>query len=171
MLDQLTLRQQSSIKGLLVDMDNKFNKVFPSFSSFTYKFSLENRLIDVFLNYFSFYLSNRKNNHDIKSHLQYFDNITIQVLLDSQSVVVVLDASIKNQVAMLIFHIHSHDNLVIKTIHHTVKVMSIEAELFVIRCGIIQAIHLSNVNQIVVIMDSIYAAKKIFDLSSHPYQL
>jgi len=49
--------------------------------------------------------------------------------------------------------------------------MSTEVELFVIRCGINQATHLSNVNQIVVIMDSIHVAKRIFDSLSHSYQL
>ena len=43
--------------------------------------------------------------------------------------------------------------------------MSTEAELFVIRY------HLPNINQIVVIMDSIHVAKRIFDLSLYPYQL
>ena len=49
--------------------------------------------------------------------------------------------------------------------------MSYEAELFVIRCSINQATHLSNTNWIIVIMDSIHAAKKIFNSSLHPYQI
>ena len=91
--------------------------------------------------------------------------------LDSHSAVVVYDTSIKNQVAKSISHIHSHDKPVIKTIHHAVRVISIEAKLFVIRYGIIQAIHLPHVNWIIVITDSIYAAKKIFDPLVYLYQL
>jgi len=41
-LDNLMPKQQSSIKGPIVDMDNKFNKVFPSFSPFNHGFSLGN---------------------------------------------------------------------------------------------------------------------------------
>ena len=146
LLDKLMPRQHSSIKGPLVDMDNRFNKVFPFFSSFNYEFLPGNRLIDIFPNHFSFHSSNRKNNHNIKSYLQCLDNITIQVSSDPHSVVVVSNASIKNQVAMLISHIHSHNDLVIKTIHHVVKIISNEAKFFAIRCSINQATHLSNVN-------------------------
>jgi len=46
-----------------------------------------------------------------------------------------------------------------------------KAELFVIRCSINQATCLSNVKYIFVIMDSIHAAKRIFDLSFYPYQI
>ena len=95
-LNKLTLRQYSIIKGPLVNIDNRFNKVFPSFSPFNYEFSLENKLIDVFPNCFSFYSLNRKNNYDTKSHLQCLNNITIQVLSDLLSTVVVTDRSIKN---------------------------------------------------------------------------
>jgi len=99
-----------------------------------------------FLIIFSFHTLNRKNNHDIKSHLQYLDNITIQASSDPLLVVVVTDASIKNQIATSISHIHSHDKPVIKTIHHTVNIISTKAKLFAIRCSINQATYLSNVN-------------------------
>ena len=92
-----------------------------------------------------FHHLNRKNNYNIKSHLRHLDNIILQALLDLYLVVVVIDASIKNQVATSISHIHIHDNPVIKAIHHIVNIMSTEAELFTIRCGINQATYLPNV--------------------------
>jgi len=85
-----------NIKGPLVNMDNRFNKVFPSFSPFHYNFLLGNRFIDVFSNHFSFHSLNRKSNQDIKSHLLKLDNITLQALSDHYLVVVVTDVSIKN---------------------------------------------------------------------------
>ena len=124
-LDKLTPRQHSIIKDSLVDMDNRCNKIFPSFSSSNYEFSLRNRLIDIFPNCFSFHALNRKNNHDIKSYLQCLNNITIQVSSDPLSVVVVMDTSIKNQVAISISHINSHNKPVIKTIYYVVNVMSV----------------------------------------------
>jgi len=51
-LDKLMSKQCSIIKGSLVDMDNRCNKIFFFFSSFNCKFSLENRLINVFPNHF-----------------------------------------------------------------------------------------------------------------------
>jgi len=43
--------------------------------------------------------------------------------------------------------------------------------MFAIRCGINQATAKPNVSKIVVITDSIHAAKRIFDPSSHPLQI
>jgi len=79
--------------------------------------------------------------------------------------IVVSDASIKNQVAMSITYIHIYNNPIIKTLHHTINVTSTEAELFIIRYGINQATQVVNINHIVVIIDSIYVAKRIFDSS------
>jgi len=50
-------------------------------------------------------------------------------------------------------------------------VTSTEAELFVIRCSINQAYTKENISKIIVVTDSIYAAKKIFNSSSHSYQV
>ena len=90
---------------------------------------------------------------------------------DPKTTIVVLDVTIKNQVAISIAHIHIHDSPIIKTIYHTVNITFTEAELFVIRCGLNQATQLTNIEQIVVITDSIYATKKIFDSSIYPYQV
>ena len=84
---------------------------------------------------------------------------------------VITDASIKNDIAMSITHIHSTNCPLIKTAHHTSFITSSEAELFTIRCGINQAYLLDNVSKIVVITDSIHVAKKIFDPGSYPLQM
>ena len=47
---------------------------------------------------------------------------------------------------------------------------SIEVELFVIRCGINQACSNEVISKIIVVTDSIHAARKIFNSSSHPFQ-
>ena len=67
--------------------------------------------------------------------------------------------SIKNQVVTLIAYSYVHNNLVIKTLHHVVNIMSTEAELFAIRCNINQATQLANINCIVVIIDLLHATK------------
>ena len=73
-------RQCAIIKGSIVDMDNRFNKVFLSFSLFNYEFLLGNRLIDIFSNHFSFHSLNKKSNHNIKSYLLKLNSITLQAL-------------------------------------------------------------------------------------------
>ena len=125
-----------NIKGPIVNMDNKINKVFPSFDPFSSKFSSGDRLIDVFPNHFSFYFTNRKSQDSIKVHVCKLNKTTLQVSADSKSIVIILDISLKNQVATLIIYIHIHDSLVIKTIYYAINVTSTEAKLFTIKCGI-----------------------------------
>jgi len=81
-----------------------------------------------------------------------------------------MDTSIKNNIATSISHVHIHNKPITKTLYHAVNVMSTEAELFVIRCGIDQATNSASISKIIVITDSIHAARKVFDLSSHPFQ-
>ena len=88
-LERLTPKQQVIIKSLIIDMDNRFNKVFLFFSSFNYKFSPGNKLIDISPNYFSFYTLNRKSDNNIKSHLLKLNDLILQVLSDSQLVIIV----------------------------------------------------------------------------------
>jgi len=88
-----------------------------------------------------------------------------------QLALVITDASIKNNIATSVSHIHSANQLLIKTVHHASFVTSTEAELFAIRCSINQACAIDNVSKIIIITDSIHVARKIFDSRSHPYQI
>lgn len=90
---------------------------------------------------------------------------------DLKIVVVISDISIKNHVAMSIAHIHVHNMPIIKTLHHTINITSTEAKLFAIKCGINQATQIANINHIIVITNSIYATKRIFNLLVHSYQI
>jgi len=90
-------------------------------------------------------------------------------LTDLQSAIVILDASIKNQVATSIAYVYIYNNLVIKMIYYAINIMTTKAKLFTIRCGINQAICFSNISQIIVISNSIYAARRIFDSLLHSY--
>ena len=56
-------------------------------------------------------------------------------------------------------------------IYYTVHVTSTEVELFAIRCGINQATNFDNMSKIIVITNSIYAARKFFELSVYSYQV
>ena len=91
--------------------------------------------------------------------------------MNSKSVIVILDTSIRNNVAMSISHIHSSLNDIKKTIHHAVNIASTEAKLFAIRCGINQAIQILEATHIIVVMNAIYVAEHIFYFTIHSYQL
>ena len=85
--------------------------------------------------------------------------------------IVVMDASIKNDITTSILHMHTFNSPLIKTLYHTVFVTSTEAELFAIRCGINQASNWEDISKIIIVTDSIHVAKKIFDPSLHLYQI
>jgi len=155
------------LKLPLIDVEDKYNKFFLSFSFFNEEFKPGNCLVDIFLDHFSFHshLSN------IKKHIKNLDKITFRVSSDPFSTIIVSDASIKNQVTTSISHIHSFNKPIIKTLHRAINVTTAEAELFAIQCGINQAVTNSNTNHIVVITDSLHVTRKIFDSSAYPYQI
>ena len=97
--------------------------------------------------------------------------MTIQAFISPHTAIVVSNASIKNDIATSILYIHICDQPLVKTVHHVAFVTSTEAELFAIRCGINQACNKKNISKVIVITNSIHAAKKIFDTKSHLYQI
>ena len=82
-----------------------------------------------------------------------------------------MHASIKCDVAISIAHVHIHNKPVVKTLYHVINVTSIEAELFTMRYGINQATSFQGISKIIIVTDSIHLAKRIFDLSLHPFQI
>jgi len=168
LLNSLTSHQQSLIKSHLVNMDNRFNEIFSSFTPLYSELSPGHRVIDNFSDRFFFNLHNKQK--DNKSCAHQLDNMIIELSSSPSTAIVVTDASIKNDIATSISHMHTHNKPIAKTVHHTVHVTSTEAKLFAIRCSINQASNCNNISKIIIATDSIYEAKRIFDLSSHSFQ-
>ena len=84
---------------------------------------------------------------------------------------IVTNASIRNNVATFIAYIHICDRPIVKILHHTVNVTSMEAELFAIRCSINQAANSQGISKIIIVTDLIHLAKRIFNSLSHPSQV
>ena len=165
LLGFLTRYQCELIISHVVNMNNRFNEVFPSFSSLHLEFTPGNKVIDNFSDQFSFNLYNKRKDNNIKSRIQQLDKITIKSSSDPSCALVIMDTSVKNNIATSILHTHVHNRPLIKMVYHVVHITSLEAELFAIRCGINQATNLSDISKIIVVTDSIHAAKRIFDLS------
>jgi len=72
-------------------------------------------------------------------------------------VLTISDVSVKNNIPTLVSYIRRGHEIIAKAIHYTMNVLSIEAELFAIRCGISRATQ--DVEHIVIITDAIPAAK------------
>ena len=85
--------------------------------------------------------------------------------------IVIMDASIKNNITTSISHIHLVDHPLTKTVHYAAFITSTEAELFTVRCSIDQACNKENMSKIIIVTDSIHTVRKIFDNKSHPYQI
>jgi len=58
------------------------------------------------------------------AHIYKLDKCVLNTSTDPKSVVIVSDASIKNNIAIFITHIHSHSNLITKTIYYAVNIIS-----------------------------------------------
>ena len=170
-IGSLTNHQRTLTKGHLIDSSIKSNGIIPSFSPLDPEFSPGHRIIDNFSNRFSFNLVNRKEKEIHKIRAQELDEMVLSNSSIPNTALVVTDASIKNDITTSISHIHSANRPLIKTVHHASFVTSSEAELFAIRCGINQACSLNNISKIIIVTDSIHAARKIFNNDSSPFQI
>jgi len=111
-----------------------FNRVPCKGGPKLHELSSSSRVIDTFSNHFSFNSDNKGKNDKI--HLQQLDSIVIESSSSPSTAITVMDASIKNNVAMSISHTYIPNRPLSKTIHHSAFVTSTKAELFAIRCGI-----------------------------------
>ena len=141
--------------------------IFPSFSPLHLEFNPGSRIIDNFSDYFSFNSANKKEKDNICS--QQLDEMVLQFSSSPSMAIVVTDASIKNNIATSISHVHLVNQSLTKTVHYTAFVTSTEAELFTIRCSINQASNKENISRVVIVTDFIHVAKKIFDSKLYPY--
>ena len=166
-INSLMNRQKSIAKGHLINSNNKLYRIFLAFSPLHMEFNPGSRITDKFSGHFAFNLASKDKND--KKHSQQLNEMTLQSSSSPNLAIVVIDASIKNDIATSISHIHIHNHPLTKMVHHAAYVTSTEAELFAIRCSINQACSKNNISKIIVVTNSIHAAKKIFESSSHPY--
>jgi len=157
-LENLTSKQQLKIKSSVIHINNCLNGVFSAFDSLNNEFSLDFHLIDIFSSCFSFHHANHRNKKSKVTHICRLDECIFKASTDFKSVVIISDTSIKNNVTTFITYVHSFSNSIKKIIHHTANIILTGAKLFTIRCGINQAIQVSGVSHIIVIMDAIYVA-------------
>ena len=169
-IGSLTNRQKNITKGHLIDSCIKSYGIFPSFSPLNQEFIPGSRIIDIFSDCFSFNLVNKKEKEKNKIHTQELDNMVLHNSLSSHAALIITDASIKNDIATSISHIHIANHPLTKTVHHVSFVTSMEVELFTIRYSINQVCSNEVISKIIVIMDSIHTARKIFNSSSYPFQ-
>jgi len=125
------------------------------------------RVIDNFSDHISFNVHDKEK--DNKDHTHQLDEMVLESFSSSSIIIIASDVSIKNNVATSILHMHIYNKPITNMIHYMVHVTSTEAELFAIRCSINQSMNFNIISKIIVVTDSIHVARKIFNLSVHPY--
>ena len=100
----------SKIKSSIVDTKNCLNEVFPSFNRLYKDLLPRFWLVDNFSNHFSFYTANHKDTEVKNAHLYTLDKIFDNFLSNINTILIISDTSIKNNVATLILHIHSNQS-------------------------------------------------------------
>ena len=159
----------SLIKQSIINVNNHLNGILSSFDFLHKELSSGFWLVDSFPNHFSFYTVNHKDKDIKNAHLCKLNKVFKDSLVDSKTVIVIFNTSIRNNVATSISHVCLGHNILAKTIHHAVNVISTEVKLFVIRCRINQVIQVIDIVCIIVITDAIHSTRWIFDSSSHSY--
>ena len=100
--------------------------------------SLEFQLIDTFSDCFFFYTVNHKNTKVRTAYWSKLEN-SIKGSFNSHDIMLIIsDASVKNNIATSVLHIRREHKIIMKTIYHTMNITSTEAELFAMRCDISQ---------------------------------
>jgi len=99
--------QCQTIKSLIVDINNHLNKVFLFFDRLHKKLLPGFQLVDNFPDHFSFHIVNYKDTEVKNAYFYTFDKIFKDFLSNPNTILVISDASIKNNVATSILHIHS----------------------------------------------------------------
>ena len=111
----MTSKQCLKIKSFIVNTNNHLNGVFPSFDSLNKEFSPRFRLIDIFSSWLSFHWANCKDKESRAAHIYKLNEVILHVSLSANTVIVVSDVSIRNNIATFIAHIHSYSNPIKKT--------------------------------------------------------
>ena len=170
-ISALTNCQKTATKSHLIDSCTKSYGIFPSFSPLNQEFSPGSHIIDIFPDCFSFNLVTKKDKEkNDKIRTQELDNMVLHNSSSPLTDLVITDASIKSDIATSISHVHIANRLLTKTVYHATFVTSTEVELFTIRYSINQACSNEAISKIIIVTDSIHAAKKIFDSSFYPFQ-
>ena len=88
------------------------------------------------LTFFLVIFFSKCNDGNLKSQICQLNNMTIESLNNPSYILIITDASVKNNIATSISHIYIWNKPITKTLHHTVNITSTKAELFAIRCSV-----------------------------------
>ena len=127
---QLIAKQQSKIKSPIVEINNYLNEVYSFFDSLNKESFLGFHLVDSFLNCFLFLTANQKDSELLIAHWNKLDNIYEDSLFKQDLVLIIVNTSIKNNIATLISHTCREQETIVKIMYYKISVSSTKAETF-----------------------------------------
>ena len=83
--------------------------------------------------------------------IQQLDNLALESSSSLSNALVIMDASVKSNVATSISYIHIYNKPIVKMLYYAINITSTKTELFAIRCGINQATNLNDISKIIVV--------------------
>ena len=168
---KLTNKQRFNLKSPIKDVNERLNSVRECFNPLFPLFSLGSRVVNHFPSRFSFHFPFSSSNKDLYHHIQNLNQAFRSFQIAPHNIAIVADRGIKkSQVATTVAHIWSENSIVQCLQANLINVTSIEAELMAIRLGLISAMEEENIHNIIVITDSIAAAKKVLESKTDPLQ-
>jgi len=158
---KLTAKQQANLKSPIKDTNERFNSVRNCFNPLHPIFSPGSRVVDHFSSRISFHSSSSLSNGDLYHHLRNLNHAFKASQMTSNNIAVIVDGGVKkSHVATAAAHIW-FDNSIIQCLQiHSINVTSMEAELMAICTGLIPTMERDNIHDIIVVTDSIAAARK-----------
>ena len=106
-MNNLTSKQHQKIKSSIINTNNHLYKIFPFFDRLYKELLPRFQLVDNFSNHFSFYTVNYKDTEVKNAYIYTLDKIFDNLLSNPNTILVISDNNIKNNVVTSILHIHS----------------------------------------------------------------
>jgi len=165
------MKQQANLKSPIKDVNKRLNSVRNCFNPLHPLFSPGSRIVDHFSSRISFHSPSSSSDEDLYQHLQSLNLAFRSSQVNPNSAAVIADGGVKKtHVATAAAHIWTHHSVIKQLQVYSLNITPIEAELMAIRTGLIPAMEVDGVHEIMVITDSIAAAKKILESKVDPLQ-
>ena len=163
-IPKLTVKQQANLKSPIKDVNECLNGINKCFNSLHLFFSSGSRVVNHFPSRITFHSPSSSSDKDFYYHLQNLNQVFRSLQTTSHDAAIIVDGNVKkSHVTTVAAYIWS-DNFVIKQLQiQSVNVTSIKAELMVIYIGLIYAMDLNDIHDIIIITNSIFIARKILE--------
>jgi len=158
------VKQQANLKSPIKDVNEYLNSVRNCFNPLYPLLSPGSRIVNYFSSRISFHSSSSLSDKDLYQHLQNLNLAFKSSQINSNSTAIIANRGIKkSHVTTAVAHVWSNNSIVKQLQVYSVNITSIGAELMAIHIGLIPAIEINNIHDIIIITNSITAARKILE--------